>query len=192
MKQTKDDRRSRRTRQLLGDALESLMREGRYDAITVQHILDRADVGRSTFYAHFYDKDDLLVYIIETMLARLSERIAQDGDPLLFGSLALFRHAAEYRSLYLTLKRGAKLEMLLATFQRYLTQDVERRLARTLRPAQAAEAPLAGVATFVAGSFLTLLRWWLDEAPEHSPEQMDALFRALVLPGLHHVLPLSA
>ena len=56
MKTEKDDRRSRRTRQILGNALVELMLEKRYADITVQDILDRADVGRSTFYTHYTDK----------------------------------------------------------------------------------------------------------------------------------------
>lgn len=50
---TKADRRSERTRQLLNAALIELMLEQRYDEITVQDIIDRANIGRSTFYAHF-------------------------------------------------------------------------------------------------------------------------------------------
>lgn len=61
MKNTKADRRSQRTRQLLSSALVDLMLQKRYDEITVQNIIDRANVGRSTFYAHYLDKDDLLV-----------------------------------------------------------------------------------------------------------------------------------
>lgn len=54
------DRRVRRTRRALHDALLTLMTEKSFDAVTVQDIIDRADVGRSTFYSHFTDKRDLL------------------------------------------------------------------------------------------------------------------------------------
>jgi AcrR family transcriptional regulator len=66
-KRTKD-RRIQKTRTLLHEALESLIREKPYDAIVVKEILDRANVGRSTFYTHFRDKDDLLVSGIHDML----------------------------------------------------------------------------------------------------------------------------
>src|SRR5215471_19459582 len=55
------DRRVQRTRRLLHKALMSCILEKKYESITVQEILDRADVGRSTFYTHFRDKDELLV-----------------------------------------------------------------------------------------------------------------------------------
>ena len=60
MKQPMTDRRTRRTYQALRHALVDLMERKNYDAITVQELLDQADVGRSTFYNHFYDKDDFL------------------------------------------------------------------------------------------------------------------------------------
>src|SRR5712664_3203059 len=57
----KPDRRVRRTRESLHKALISLALEKHYDSITVQEVLDRADVGRSTFYTHFQSLDELLI-----------------------------------------------------------------------------------------------------------------------------------
>ena len=65
------DRRTLRTRQLLTDALGELIRTKRYEAITVQEIADRANVGRSTFYAHFADKDDLVADGVRRMVGSL-------------------------------------------------------------------------------------------------------------------------
>ena len=70
--------RSQRTRQLLSAALFELMLELRYDEITVQHIIDRANVGRSTFYAHYLDKEDLLVSDFTRVLDALSQHIRLD------------------------------------------------------------------------------------------------------------------
>src|SRR5690349_21251623 len=61
------DRRVQRTRRLLHEALLSLIHEKRYEVITVQEILDRADIGRSTFYMHFKDKDELLFSGLENV-----------------------------------------------------------------------------------------------------------------------------
>jgi AcrR family transcriptional regulator len=55
------DRRVERTQQLLREALLSLIREKGFEGLTVQEIIDRANVGRATFYAHFENKDDLLL-----------------------------------------------------------------------------------------------------------------------------------
>lgn len=56
MRQDKQDRRSQRTRRLISSAMAELMSGKSYDAITVQDLLDRADIGRSTFYSHYFDK----------------------------------------------------------------------------------------------------------------------------------------
>src|SRR5262245_47432298 len=61
------DRRVQRTRRLLHDALMSCILEKKYELISVQDILDRADIGRSTFYTHFQDKDDLLLSGFENL-----------------------------------------------------------------------------------------------------------------------------
>ena len=61
MEHQKQDRRARRTRQLLRDAFVALLKEKRYEDVSVQDIIERADVARSTFYVHYVDKEDLLV-----------------------------------------------------------------------------------------------------------------------------------
>ena len=68
----KPDRRVRRTRNLLGDALMVLIQEKSFDAITVQELLDRAGVGRSTFYEYFRDKNDLFVSDLDEFLEHMA------------------------------------------------------------------------------------------------------------------------
>ena len=95
------DRRVRRTRQLLVDALLALIVERGYEALTVQDVLDRADIGRSTFYAHFRDKDDLLAAAFSRLHTVLEGRTGAAGAAGLAElSLALFRHTDEHRPLY--------------------------------------------------------------------------------------------
>src|SRR5215472_8427798 len=62
------DRRIQKTQKLLHEALGSLIREKPYEEIVVKEILDRANVGRSTFYMHFRDKDELLTSVLHDML----------------------------------------------------------------------------------------------------------------------------
>ena len=92
MKTQKDDRRSQRTRQALHQALFALMRTKRYDAITVQDIIDQANVGRSTFYAHFVDKEDLASYSLEQIMQALMHSPASGATagPGLIATTALF------------------------------------------------------------------------------------------------------
>ena len=99
----KADRRVRRTQKLLHRALMSLVLEKKYDSITIQEILDRADIGRSTFYAHFKSKDELLISGIHELRAALESAIQSERsrsrpqEAVIAFSLAMFQHASEYR-----------------------------------------------------------------------------------------------
>src|SRR5213083_3229079 len=92
------DRRVQRTRKLLQDALVSLIMEKGYEAATVQDIIDRANVGRATFYAHFADKETLLSSRLEDLRHLLLER--QRQTPALGFSLAMLEHAYAHLRLY--------------------------------------------------------------------------------------------
>src|SRR5437867_3441719 len=97
-KAKKIDRRVQRTRQLLQDALMAMMIEKGYEATTVQDIIDRANLGRATFYAHFADKETLLASRLEDLRAMLALR--QQAGGVLGFSLAMFEHARGHLSLY--------------------------------------------------------------------------------------------
>src|SRR3954463_709578 len=101
MKTEKNDRRSNRTRELLSGALVELMLEKHYDTITVQDILDRADIGRSTFYAHYTDKEDLLISEIASLIHSMELSTIEQAHEHsgLLPSLAFFRHVREQRRL---------------------------------------------------------------------------------------------
>jgi AcrR family transcriptional regulator len=189
MKQDTGDRRSRRSRRLIARALIDLMQERRYDRITVQEIIDRADVGRSTFYGHYRDKEDVLTSEIERVVALLYEHAELDGSgerPLL-PSLELFRHVGEQHQLYRAIVRGRALEVLYDAMRRTLMQGVEERLLAASR-GQVPAVPLPVVSEYVVASFLSLLRWWLESDRVSAPEEMDAMFRRLVLPGVQAAL----
>jgi AcrR family transcriptional regulator len=195
MKNTKTDRRSLRTRQLLSAALVELMLQKRYDEITVQDIIDRANVGRSTFYAHYLDKDDLLISDFTRVLDALSDHMHQRKPGELGGppSLTLFfEHVQAHRHLYKALVRGGGIELLYKKGHERLRQNIEQHL-RELAPAGETDAALLPlVADYLAGSILHLLKWWLDHETPYTPAQLDALFHRLVLPGVQATLHLPS
>src|SRR5215210_1792107 len=96
------DRRIQKTRALLHGALASLVHEKPYDEIVVKEILARADVGRSTFYAHYRDKDELLERGIRDMLCvdvpHSSTSSTSASDRLLRFSHPFLEHVAQYRA----------------------------------------------------------------------------------------------
>jgi AcrR family transcriptional regulator len=186
----REDRRTMRTRKALGDALIELMLEKRFEHITVQDILDRANVGRSTFYAHFPDKESLLLSEIEHLLYQLNEHAAAGGQgpggPL--PSLGLFRHVQEQRKLMRAFVSGPGAELLTQGFQRRVRQLIERNLQEWADGDTEPAVPLSVIANFVASTWLMLLRWWFDEGMRRSPEQMDTMFQQLVMPALSNFI----
>ena len=188
------DRRAQRTRRLLGDALVALLSEKHYDAITVQDILERANVGRTTYYAHYRDKEDLLLSELDRVVHRLGHQALEAGEaasPLL-PSLGLFQHVQASRSLYQALLWGRGFEFLMKKVQAQLAQTIEPRLAALVPPGAATAVPLTVLANFVAGTFINLLRWWMDAKTPCSPEEVDAMFWRLVQPTLDALLPSPA
>src|SRR6476619_3274498 len=128
MRNTKADRRSERTRQLLSKALIDLMLEQRYDEITVQDIIDRANVGRSTFYAHYLDKEDLLVSDFTRVLDQFSQHIQLFGfrPAWATGCGTFFRDVMEHRQLYTALVRGGGIDMLYKKGHERIRQNIEQ------------------------------------------------------------------
>jgi AcrR family transcriptional regulator len=177
----KKDRRSQRTRYLLSAALVELIREKDYNSITVSDIIERANVGRSTFYAHYRDKDDLFVGEMDRLIEELSQRIPGQEQMPFFPSLGLFRHVGEEYELYKALVWTPGIDLLMKHMQKSLSQRVEQGLEKS---GQKYEVPLPVLTSFIAGNFLILLKWWLENKRIYSPEQMDEIFRKLTFRGI--------
>src|SRR5215510_4017956 len=125
----KTDRRVRRTRELLQRALLSLIQERGYDRITVQDIIDRADIGRSTFYAHYRDKDDLLLSGFEDIRSALAaERAAAEQaagtSEFLQPLLTVFRHVEAHRHFWQPLVRKGGADVVVRILRDYVTDLV--------------------------------------------------------------------
>jgi AcrR family transcriptional regulator len=185
-----NDRRSQRTRESLFHALLTLMREKRYDSITVQDIIDRANVGRSTFYAHFVDKEDLAVSSFEQVLDSLiqSPVPGASDEHRLISTVALLRHVQEQQPIFQTLVRGRGLELFFERGQAYWSKKIEQDLRALMPAGETPAVPLPIVSAYVTGAFMTLLKWWLDNKMSLSPERLDEIFQQLVLPGVRAAL----
>jgi AcrR family transcriptional regulator len=179
----KNDRRSQRTRQALHDALFDLMARKGYEAISVKDIIERANVGRSTFYAHYATKDELLASqldrLVEVIIQHAPQELSEENP--FFPGLGLFRHVQEQWKLYKILSHESGMNLHTQQLQKSISERIEQRL---LAGDHAFELPVPVVANFLAGSLLSLLKWWLDNKMPYSPEQMDEMFRKLTLPGI--------
>lgn len=190
----KTDRRIQRTEQLLREALIALILEKGYAAITVQDILDRANMGRSTFYAHYRDKEDLLLsgfqmlfdafqreYLNVTAPVNNPAQAAKDF------SLFFFRHAGSHRGLYRAMigEQGGKI--IMDHTLKYLSRFIRDQMTGQLSGRQKS-LPVDLLAHYLASSYLSMITWWLDHDLIYTAEQMDALFQQLVFPGIRDML----
>ena len=186
-KPAKVDRRIQRTRQLLRDSLMGLIIERGYETITIQDITDRANLGRATFYLHFKDKDDLL---ISSLLEVYEGLVARFDNPSLESSsqsdkvanVRTFEHAAENAQLYRVLLREPGTVSIRQRIHEYIASIVRERYLIAIKPLDPAvleNFPADLVAEHIAGSLLSLIKWWLENDMPYSAEYMARLSREI-------------
>jgi AcrR family transcriptional regulator len=171
------DRRVQRTRKLLQDALIAMIVEKGYEATTVQDIIDKANVGRATFYAHFADKQTLLTSRLEDLRVSLLQQQEQSPGNLAY-SLAMLEHAREHLPVYKAIV-GRESGALVVQRLHQMIADLAS-LEITTRVADQREL----AAQYVAGAFMAVLRWWLDRGAKRSPQDVNEVFRRLLMRGL--------
>ena len=184
-KPRKTDRRILRTRDRLGDALIALMHERTFDKITVQNVLDRAGIGRSTFYVHYRDKDDLFISDVEDFLENASTALKrQTASPKrLLPVREFFAHLRDARKLYTALVTSGKIDDFRALGQGLFARSIEERLEAA--GVQLEPAARSAHAHALAGSFFSLLDWWIDKGMKAEPQEMDELFHRMAWHGLN-------
>ena len=190
MAQQKLDRRSQRTQQTLMDALIALLAIKHYDEISINDIIERANIGRSTFYAHYQDKDDLLRRGFERVLDMLIQHLSfgEADEGLQLDTTQLFRHAQGHYELYRTLVWGSGFELLTRDGHATLSAKFQERFTRLCQGLPEPSIPLDILSYSMAGNLLILLKWWLDHKMPHSPEFMDEIFQKLVMSGTRKIL----
>jgi AcrR family transcriptional regulator len=182
----KTDARVRRTRDALGDALVALMQEKPFEAITVQDVLDRAKVGRSTFYAHYSDKDDLLMSDAEEFFESLSTVLSLSGDKSerVFPVQEFFSHIIEAKQFLDALISSGKFHDNMELARGQFARGIERRLSELPRAQSIPANERPAIAFAHAGALLALLAWWIDRGMKQPPAEMDQLFHRLVWQGI--------
>jgi AcrR family transcriptional regulator len=167
------DRRIQRTREALRSALISLMIEKDWDEISVQDLCDRANVGRSTFYTHFDDKDGLLLAGFELLRKQLQTARNESASDRLGWARGLIDHADAHRDLFRALLGKRSGHLVQKRFRRILVDVVKQDVG----------VPDA-VVHYIAGAFFELLTWWIDTRNALDADEVERLFRKLTVPAL--------
>jgi AcrR family transcriptional regulator len=189
MAREQEDRRSRRTDDSLIHALIELIETKPYDLITVQDIIERANVGRSTFYGHYRNKDGLLLKGLERTLDLLVGGMGLTAEGLVtFNATMLFGHARGHREIYRKLLWGSGFKLLVKDAHASLSKKVEEKLSSLLPAPQSCSVPLPLLAHTMSGGLLMMLKWWLDRGMPLSPEEMNAFFQRLIVESISKAL----
>jgi len=188
------DRRVRRTRESLRGALLSLIQEKGYDRISVQDILDRADVGRSTFYAHYRDKDDLFLAGFADIRAALTaarnaaDTGAEEKDQFMRPTFAVFQHVEGHRYFWESLSRKGGADFVIRILRESVSDLVREDFRAQFRDTDARQDSLEAAIQFVTGACMSLLIWWVDTGSAYSAEEIHSIFRALATQGVGRFL----
>jgi AcrR family transcriptional regulator len=192
------DPRVVRTRQMLRDALVSLIAEKGFDALTVQDIADRATLNRATFYLHYQDKHELLINSLRDAIDELMADIGPaeaNGQPVFDGSVrpivGVFNHVAQHARFYRVMMGAAGAPSFIAGVRDYIV-EITLQWLKVLQPvSKKSVVPLDIVANSLSWSLLGVLIWWLEHDMAQPPEYMAEQFRVLITSDLRQVLGLK-
>jgi AcrR family transcriptional regulator len=167
-----------------------LIHEKPYDSISVTEILDRANVGRSTFYTHFRDKDELLVSGIRDLLrpgqSDKPPSAAKRSERIISFSLPIFEHIDHHRRTG-DAKMGAKGRALLHDHLRGVLAELMANDIGKYSPSRqqaGGQIPPDLLIEHLSSTFVLVLNWWVESRSRLSPRDVNNVFRALALPTL--------
>ncbi|MBI2861104.1 MAG: TetR/AcrR family transcriptional regulator [Chloroflexi bacterium] len=181
------DRQVKRTRKLLQDALMELILEEGFDSVRVQDILDKADVGRSTFYVHFQNKTELLHSCFDGLHALLEQALESSedkGNIHPYFSFQLFQFVERNPLLFKAMlgKPGAS-----AFLEDFLSSYIHEPLKTRMLHHRQSPVPPEIVTHHFVSVFIGTLKWWIGQDMPCPAEQMEEYFTRLVMPGVEGI-----
>ena len=180
------DRRQRKSREAIFGALVALLARKRFDQITVGEIIERADVGRATFYAHFETKDFLLKALSEELFCHIFDSVTDGGGAhrhIFAGDepssviLHLLRHLQRNDNHILDLLASENNELFLRYFKENLKELIQK------QPESFGDGrglPESFFVNHIAATFVETVRWWAEHGMKESPETLADYFMAAI------------
>ncbi len=182
---TKTDRRVERTRELLQKALMELISERGYDAITIQDIVDRAKVGRTTFYVHYNSKDELFLSCHEAIVREFHIGLLHplSREELLSPDIpadmtSAYQHLEEGRALLYPIFQGKDSQLILRQIRDRSARGIEANLRAIFAEADST-IPIDMLANYLAGAQIALMQWWLEKRQPHTPDNLTQTLHRL-------------
>lgn len=169
------DRRQQKTRAAIFGAFSVLLSKENYNKITVQEIIDQANIGRTTFYTHFETKDDLL----KTMCEELFDHVI-NGAMVIDHPEAVFCHLLKHLEAnqnLLTLLSSENNEIFLRYFKKSLNQLMKQQFSL-----KDSKLPEDFLINHISSSFVEMVIWWIDTKQRQSAEELDYYFHYIIDP----------
>jgi AcrR family transcriptional regulator len=179
----KTDPRIRRTKQRLHEALLQLSMKLGYDAVSVQEVLEHSETARSTFYAHFRDKDDLLLSGFQEHDGPFFDaHVDTEDSRSSFANFihALFDHIYQHKILA---KAFSKTGLVTGHFRNLILVKTRKLVNRHLA-AEGRATPDELSVQFVAGASFSLLIWWIEHDFPYSVQEMSNACQKFMISGL--------
>ena len=182
------DRRKRKTREAIFTAFTKLLSKKDFGQITVGEIIEKADVGRATFYAHFETKDHLLKEFCEDLFCHIFDGMKEEsnGHRHIFYCdapdsvfLHLLQHLQKNDHRILDLLSSENNELFLGYFKTNLLQLVESQLD-TFRSTKTDRLPRSYHINHIAATFVETVRWWIQNKMVQSPQEITEYFLTVV------------
>ncbi len=183
------DRRQRRTREAIFSAFSQLLAQKSYNSITVQDIIDTADIGRTTFYAHFETKDDLLKELCEDLFGHIigsamdcahTHGLYSDDSSPESVFCHLLQHLQKNGSNILGLLSCENNDIFLRYFKNSLNSLIQNQFIKGRAPKL--DVPSDFLLNHICGSFVEMVLWWIKGGMIQTPEELDRYFCAVLEP----------
>lgn len=184
----KMDRRQKRTRQAIFSAFTNLLSEKNYNKISIQEIIDKADIGRTTFYAHFETKDDLLQELCNDLFNHVfstNPHIETTHDfSLGRGNLKeivthILYHLRDSRDNIIHLFQGESKEIFIAYFRIYLNEMIVKYILKNFQQTTT-KIPEDFLKNHISGAFVNMIEWWINRNLKETPEQLCDYFLTVI------------
>ena len=191
------DRRIGKTRKAIFAALNELLVEKKFAKITVQDIIDRADIGRATFYAHFPSKDDVLIGYVESFFESFNKQINDhtshinhinlddtNDAGMILPVAALFVHVRDNEKTISAMFKSEGGTALMDKFKKYWIEKCRPIIDAHIPAGQKPKIPADILINHVVNTIIGLITFWLQDGLKHTPEQMEQYFYELISPIL--------
>ena len=164
------DRRQQKTKAAIFNAFRNLLEKKSFSHITVQEILDLANIGRSTFYAHFQTKDELLKYVCEELFGHI---------------VSSAKEKSHLHGLYSEKETSQSIFCHLLYHLRENDSNILGLLSCENSDIFLHDIPSDFLVNHISGSFVEMVLWWIQNKQKQTPEELDGYFRAVIEPILN-------